>query len=97
MCCLVATMGLLGPRAAILVWWLLDQSRWEEAFDNFLWAFFGLLFLPWTTLIFVLVAPRGTITGFDWVWLAFGLITDLGSYVGSRYGQQDYVARRSTI
>jgi hypothetical protein len=47
--------------------------------------------------MFVLVAPGGTITGFDWAWLALGLIADLGSYGGSRYGRRDYVATRSTI
>lgn len=97
MCCLVATLMLVGPRAGILIWWLADQSRWERAFDNFAWAFFGFLFLPWTTLMFVLVAPGGTITGFDWVWLGLSLIGDLASYGGGRYGQRSYVATRSTI
>ncbi len=97
MCCLVAVLMLVGPRAGILVWWLIDQPRWESAFDNFLWPLLGFLFLPWTTIVFVLVAPGGDITGFDWVWLALGLIVDLGSYGGGRYGRRGYVARQAAV
>ncbi|MCP4306610.1 MAG: hypothetical protein GY926_08970 [bacterium] len=87
MCCLVVALMMLGPRFAILVWWITDQPRWERAFDSFAWSFLGFLFLPWTTLTFVLVAPNGGLAGFDWVWLAFGLMADLSSYGGSRYGR----------
>lgn len=94
---MVATLMLVGPRAAILVWWLIDQSRWEGAFGSFVWAFLGFLFLPWATIMFVIVAPNGDVTGFDWVWLALGLMADLSSYGSSGYGRRDYVARRSAI
>lgn len=79
MCCLFTVLALLGPRAAILVWWLFDQARWEAAFDNFFWAFAGWVFAPWTTMVWALVA-KGGVTGFDWVWLAVGILADLGSY-----------------
>ena len=87
MCCLVAALMLFGPRVGILIWWLADQPRWEAAFDNFIWAFLGFFFLPWTTLVFVLVAPTGSIVGFDWLWLGIGLLSDLSSYGGGRYSQ----------
>ena len=88
MCCLFATLVLLGPRAAILVWWLLDQVRWAAAFDTFIWPFLGFLFLPWTTIMYVLVFPGG-ITGFDWVWLAIGVVMDIASWSGGAYGNRD--------
>lgn len=97
MCCLVAALMILGPRAGILVWWLVDQSRWESAFDNFFWAFLGFVFLPWTTIFFVLVAPNGRINGFDWVWLTIGLMFDLGSYLSSRSGRTAYYGRGTTV
>lgn len=89
MCCLFASLALFGPRVAVLVWWLLDQDRWEAAFNSFFWAFLGWLFLPWTTMMFVLVAPRGTIVGFDWVWLGIGLLLDISSYSSSAYGNRE--------
>ena len=81
MCCLLAILAILGPRAAILVWWLADQLRWNQAFDDFLVPFLGFIFLPWLTLAYVLVFPGG-IEGFDWIWLGLALLLDLGSWFG---------------
>ena len=77
MCCFVAVLFSLGPRAAILVWWLVDQLRWNAAFDSFIWPFLGFLVLPWTTLMYVVVFPGG-IEGFDYVWMAQQRLLDLG-------------------
>jgi hypothetical protein len=41
MCCAIVVLFALGPRAAILVWWLFDQLRWAAAFDTFIWPFLG--------------------------------------------------------
>lgn len=84
MCCLVATLMMLGPRAAILVWWLIQPVRWSAAFDTFIWPFLGFLVAPWTTLMYVAVAPGG-ITGFDYIWLGFGIVFDLFSWFGGGY------------
>ena len=90
MCCVFALLVIAGPRAAILVWWLLDQVRWNLAFDTFLWPFLGFLLLPWTTLMYVLVFPGG-VDGFDWVWLGLGLAADILSYGGGAFGNRDRV------
>lgn len=74
-----------GPRLAIVLWWLTATDRWELAFDSFLVPFLGFIFLPWTTLMFVLVAPRGTIAGSDWFWLGTALLIDLASAASSGY------------
>ena len=36
MCCVIASLFALGPRAAILIWWLVEPVRWGAAFDTFL-------------------------------------------------------------
>lgn len=92
MCCFFATLLTLGPRAAILVWWLVDTTRWEAAFSNFIWAFLGFIFLPWTTLAWVAVWSPGGLTGFDWVILALGVFIDLASYASSEYGRRERYA-----
>ena len=51
MCCFFTVLVFIGPRAAILVWWLIDTDRWEIAFDNFIWAILGFIFVPWTTMM----------------------------------------------
>ena len=87
MCCVFLSLVLLGPRIFGAFWWIFQPLRWEVAFRNFafgiwwIWPVLGLLFLPWTTIMYVLVAPGG-IGGFDWVWLALTLVADLGSYGG---------------
>ena len=81
MCCMLTSLFFLGPRIAILVWWLVDQTRFEIAFDSFWVAFLGWLLLPWTTIFYVLVAPGG-VTGFDWVWIVIGVLIDVSMYTG---------------
>ena len=62
MCCLLAALLLIGPRAGILVWWLIDQARWMAAFSgSFLWPLLGFIFVPWTTLAWVLAWGPGRI------------------------------------
>lgn len=90
MCCLFATLILIGPRAAILVWWLIDSERWEAAFSNFFWAFAGFFVAPWTTLFYALVAHNG-VTGFDWIWIGLGILSDIGTWTsGAWSGRQRY-------
>jgi hypothetical protein len=48
----------------------------------------GLIFLPWTTIMFVIVAPGGVV-GFDWVWIGLAVVIDIGSYSGSAWGNRD--------
>jgi hypothetical protein len=78
----------LGPRAGILLWWLAEQERWEEAFSTFIWPFLGFLFLPWTTLMYVVVEPSG-VEGFDWFWLGLSVLADLAMYSGGVYKRDE--------
>lgn len=91
--CLLIILMLGGPRLAIVVWWLTATSRWEAAFDTFLWPFLGFIFLPWTTVMFVIVAPAGNVAGFDWLWLGLAIATDVTTHVGSAGGSRRYRSR----
>ena len=88
MCCFFTALVFLGPRAAILIWWLIDQTRWDAAFDNFIWPLLGFIFAPWTTLSYVAVAVGG-VTGFDWIILGLGILIDVFSYAGGGYGNRE--------
>jgi hypothetical protein len=83
---------LFGPRAGILIWWLVDRPRWESAFDGFLIPIIGFFLLPWTTLAYVLVFPGG-VEGLDFVWLILAVFVDLGSY-GGGYRNREKINRR---
>ncbi len=82
MCCLVVLGAVFGPRLAVFAWWLLDMDRWKAAFDSGWVALVGFLFLPWTTLGYVLVAPEGDIVGFDWFVLVLAFVVDLAAHGG---------------
>ena len=90
MCCIFSALALLGPRAAILLWWLFDPERWERSFDGWVWPVLGFVFLPFTTLMYVLVRPGG-VSGFDYIWLGLAVVLDVASYSGSGYGNRDRV------
>ena len=92
MCCLVTSLFFLGPRAAIVVWWLLQPLRWQATFSTFVWPLLGFLFLPWTTLAYVVVAPGG-VAGAEWLLLAIAFVVDLAGYAGGGYGNRGRVGR----
>jgi hypothetical protein len=45
----------------------------------------GLIFAPWTALMYVLVFP---LNGFDWIWLGFGIMADVFSYTGGYHNRK---------
>jgi hypothetical protein len=94
MCCVFATLLALGPRLAILVWWLIDAARFHASFGTWggesglvaslpgwLLPLLACLILPWTSLAYLLVY-RGGVTGSDWLWLAVGVLLDLSTHGG---------------
>lgn len=87
MCCLFTTLVFFGPRLGFLVWWLLQPARINAAFNTFFWPLLGLIFVPWTTLMYVVVFPGG-ITTWDWLWLGLGLLADVASYAGGAYNRK---------
>jgi hypothetical protein len=92
MCCLITVAVLLGPRLGVFLWWLFDMVRWERTFDSVLWPILGFVFLPWTTLAYVLVFPGG-VSGIDWLLVVLAALIDLSSYSGSGYGNRVFWRR----
>ena len=86
MCCFFLGLVVLGPRIVGAFWWLFQPLRWQNAFENWgglwwIWPVLGLIFLPWTTLMYVIVAPGGMV-GWDWFWVGLMLVGDIMSYAG---------------
>ena len=94
MCCFFTALFLLGPRAAIVIWWLLQPVRWNAAFDTFIVPFLGFIFLPWTTLAWaVAYAPVGGVTGFGWFIVIFAFAVDLMTHIGSAQARRQRKAQ----
>ncbi len=84
--CLFALLAASAPRLALILIWLF--TNWiGRAFDSFIIPLLGFIFLPLTTVIYVLVFPGGLST-FDIILLVVGVIFDLGSYGGGAYGRR---------
>ena len=89
MCCFLAALMFFGPRLAVLVWWLWQPLRVSAAFGgSWLLPILGLIFLPWTLLMYLVVAPGGVV-GFDWIIVGLGLLADIASYSGSYHKRRD--------
>lgn len=91
MCCLITILAILGPRVTAIIWSITDPARWG-VFDNVIVPILGLLFLPWTLLAYVLVAPDG-VGGFDWVILIIAFLIDMGSTGGGAYSNRNRIRR----
>ena len=89
MCCLALTAGILGPRVALFIWWVFG-SKDDAAFSSWLWPLLGLIFLPWTTLAYVLAwGPLDGVSGLGWLVVALGLAADIATY-SSRAAKSRY-------
>lgn len=91
MCCLLASLMFFGPRFAILLWWVIDTQLWESVYSQFLLPCLGFFFLPYTTLMYVLVARDGSATGFDYFLLIFAFLLDVGAFGGGYQSRRRYI------
>lgn len=91
MCCLFTMLALLGPRAILFVYWLLNPASWALAFGtSFLVPILGFLFLPWVTVAYLFVFPAG-VEGGDWIVIGLGLVLDIATFGGGAFGNRDRV------
>jgi hypothetical protein len=88
MCCFLTALVFFGPRLAVLVWWLFQPARISMAFQGWLVPLLLLIFLPWTLLMYLIVAPGGVV-GFDWIIVGLGLLADIASYSSSYHTRRD--------
>jgi hypothetical protein len=75
--CLLAMGAAFAPRVVLLIMWIVGP-RVNAAFNNFVVPLLGLIFLPYTTIMYVLVwSPATGLSGWDWIWVALGVMLDI--------------------
>jgi hypothetical protein len=81
MCFFILVLGFLGPRAAVVFTWILTD-RVQVAFSGgALLPVVGLIFLPWTTLVYVFAWAPGTgVSALGWMCVAGGFLLDIVTY-----------------
>jgi hypothetical protein len=87
--CLIALFALIGPRIA-LVFTAIFSDMISRAIDSWVVALLGFLFLPWTTLAYVVFYDVGSgreVRGFEWFLVGLAFVIDIGSYAGGRWSR----------
>jgi hypothetical protein len=75
--CLLAFTAAFAPRLVLILAWIFSP-RWAVAFNNWIWPLLGIIFLPYTTIMYLLSYTPGIgITGWDWMWILMGLLLDV--------------------
>jgi hypothetical protein len=81
--CLLAFGLAVAPRFFLVLAWIFSD-RWTVVWHgDFLLPLLGIIFLPFTTVMYMLVWTVGGIQGWDWLWIALGLFLDFTSYAQS--------------
>jgi hypothetical protein len=81
--CLLILLLFGGPRIISVIWYVVDQARWNATFDGFLIPLLGFIFLPWTLVMYVLVGP--VVDGGEWLLIGMGLLADALAWGSSAY------------
>ena len=75
--CLIA----LFARLALLVVWVSTPLVDRAFHGGWLLPLLGIIFLPLTTLVYVLVySISGSVTGWGWLWVALAVLLDLAAH-----------------
>ena len=85
--CVFALVGLFFPRIALVLLWFFTPLV-NQAINNPFLACAGVIFMPLTTLMYVLaVGPLGETSIWGWILVIMGLYFDLRGYVDAYYNR----------
>jgi hypothetical protein len=88
--CLLGCFGAFFPRLLTLLIWIARPVYFNAALSP-LFAILGIVFLPFTTLMYVLVYSPNGMSGLDWFWVFLAFVLDIVGYGGSAYGNRDRI------
>jgi len=78
--CLLAMGIAVAPRVMLVLAWIFSD-RWQIVWGgNWIAPLLGIIFLPFTTVMYMLVWTPSGIEGWDWLWIILGLFVDLTHY-----------------
>ena len=76
--CLFALFAGLFPRLALFIVWVARPALVAAAFNTWLIPLLGIIFLPFATLMYVILyTPGFGLTGLEWFWVILAGIFDL--------------------
>ena len=87
--CLLAFGFSVAPRLFLVIAWLFSD-RWPLVWQGvWLWPLLGIIFLPYTTVMYMLAYDvlAGGVMGWGWLWVILGVMLDVMKW-GSVYEQR---------
>jgi hypothetical protein len=88
--CGFVLLGGLLPRFLVFLIWIARPAFVNAAFDTAIVPLLGFLFLPFTTLMYlILFTPGADISGLDWVWLGLAVVLDV-AHTGATFANRRY-------
>jgi hypothetical protein len=88
--CLFVVFAAFFPRVVNILLWIARPQYFSVVFGGaWLWPLLGIIFLPFTTLMYVLMWPPAGLNGFDWVWLGIAVLLDVSHWASSGYANRN--------
>ena len=96
--CLFAMFAGIFPRAGTLLIWLARPRMFSAAFNgNWIWPILGIIFLPFTTLMYVILwSPGIGLTTSDWFWLIMAVVIDAMHWSSTVYSNRKQIPGMSS-
>jgi len=96
--CLFAIAATFFPRLVLLFVWLFTPLVNRAFHYTLILPLLGIIFLPFTTLMYVLVYnPVVGVTGWGWFLVILGLLLDISSYTSSAYSNRNRIPGYRTM
>jgi hypothetical protein len=96
--CLFALFAGLFPRLALFIIWIARPALVGAAFSGWIVPLLGIIFLPFATLIYVLLYTPGIgLTGWEWFWVAVAGVFDIVHWAAGASQRNQLPGRRSTV
>jgi hypothetical protein len=87
--CLFALFAGMFPRLADIFIWIARPTYMSRAFNgSWLWPLLGIIFLPFTTLMYILLWSATGLYGWDWFWIVLAVFLDLSHYAHTAYNNR---------
>ena len=75
--CFLAFGIVVAPRVMLILAWIFS-SRWDVVWrGDWLWPLLGIVFAPFTTIMYMLCWTPAGIQGWDWMWIFLGVLLDI--------------------
>ena len=83
---LLVLLSAIAPRVVFLIVWVARPNMVDAAFTTWIWPLLGIIFLPFATLVYVILWTAGGLSSADWCWVGLAVLIDIIHW-GSSYSQ----------